>query len=153
MDEAYQIQWKSAVANGREIMSATVPCGPHFSADIRHNKPHSLREQDIFVHSTVAVIVEPTKYQITRFATMTEISGFSVDLATSKLLEGVMSFFRQAISYPERVNTRLRESVHSELREFQDAMHRMNAPFFVPPNSPNAQQIRNHSEGLDYFHA
>lgn len=153
MDEAFQIQWKSAVFDGREIMSATVPCGPHFSAEIRHNKPHNLREQDIFVHSTVAIIVEPTKYQITRFATMTSISEFSVDLATSKLLEGVMSFFRQAISYPERVNARLRESVHSDLREFQDDLCMAKVPIRILTNSPNAQQIRNHSEELDDFHA
>lgn len=150
MNEAYQIQWKSSVAEGREILSATIPCGPYFSAEIRHNKPHSFREQDIFVHSTVAVVVEPTKYQIIRFATMTS-REFSVDLATSKLLEGVMSFFRQAILHPRQVHAQLRESVHSDLRSFQDAIHKMNAPYFVPPSSPDAKQILNYSEGCDTF--
>jgi len=151
LNEAYQIQWKSSVADGRELMSATIPCGPHFSAEIRHDKPHSLHEEDIFVHSTVAVIVEPTKYQIVRFATMTSSREFSVDLAASKLLEGVMSFFRQAILHPHQVHARLRESVHSDLRSFQDAIHKMNAPYFVPPSSPDAKQILNHSAGEDFM--
>lgn len=150
MDYPELFEWKRSVVDGREIMTATIPCGPFFSAKIRHDKPHRFSEQDIFVHSTVALVVATTDYQIVRFATRTSIVAFSVELATAKLLEGVMSVFREADNNPGHIHRQLRELVHSDLRMFQDAIHQMNAPFFFPPHSPDAQPIQNHSEGGDF---